>query len=391
MFGDSRSASADTVYTQMSVEDSYTFYGSEIDCVYYSTTGYKHVTLVPSPNHNSYNYVPNTVYGQNVPSWVTTENLKYVVYWAYVDDYSDNPSYLGISIEPSVHFENCNALRFCAATYLSSSYTASSAVYNESFVSIFGQTVLRYTNTSFIDNNIYPYFDIVRSGGNPFRVLPVWCDYTSDTLSTVSMLQVGFNGGHLDSGEIDVYLSCPLINDTAYGGSGIVTGTSVTTGQNQNGTDINVNVDVDMTETNGLLGDIIDVLDGIVDNIGGLFVPEEDVFDTFQDDLADLLIETFGGVDSDMLINVIEDLLTHGATNSVTFPAVTVRGVGGSTFTIASRSVSLKPHAVEGHDFYEAVALAIDLVCTCWVLNLIFDNLKRVIVGEKVVEIENVD
>ena len=185
------------------------------------------------------------------------------------------------------------------------------------------------------------------------------------------------------NGYLYIYLAPPYLSNDAFGQNGIVTGTTVTTNSNINGTDINVNVD--MSETNGLLGGIIDVLDHIVEDIGSLFVPEEDVFDTFENDLADLLMDTFGGVDSDMLINVIEDLLTHGATQSVTFPAL---NVPHTSFSLPAYSVPLQPHAVEGRDFYEAISLAIDLVCTCWVLNLIFDNLKKVVVGERVVEVD---
>ena len=280
-------ARADTVYRQMTPTEAYTFFGESIDCIYYSSTGYKHVSLVPSSNRNVYN-LNGSVYGTDIPSWVESTSLQYVVYYANVTDYSQNPDYLGINLSPDVHFDNCNALRFCAAAYIGS-YTVSSAAYNDSFVRIYGQTDLRYSNSAYIDNNIYPYMNIKRSGGNAFRVMPVWCDYTSDTLSQLSLVQIGFNGAVLDGGrEIDVYLSCPLINDTAVGATGVVTGTT-TNGSTGGNTEVNVNVD--MTETNGILGSIWNAItsipQSILNGLQSLFVPSEGFMDEQIADVQD--------------------------------------------------------------------------------------------------------
>lgn len=263
------SASADVVFRQLSLADSYAFYGNDINITYYSTTGYKQAVLHPWNTALGYVRAGTEINGVNVPDWVKSSDLQYCLYTVSLSDYSFDPSYLGIDIMPNIHFDNCNGLRFCAAAYIGQN-TVSSAAYDDSFISIYGQTNLRYSNTAYSDNNIFPYWRLGRSSGvTGNRVLPVWADYQSDVLSTVNMMRIGFNGARLTSGSIDIYLSCPLINADAVGGTGIVTGT---TAPSQG--DINVNIDLDETndligESNTLIGRIIDFLHYIGETIVG--------------------------------------------------------------------------------------------------------------------------
>ena len=209
--------------------------------------------------------------------------------------------------------------------------------------------------------------------------------YSSQNTFSAYSLRATFSGAQTFSGSVEVLISVPYVSSDASGSSGVIT-TSATSSPSQG--DINVNVDVDMSETNGLLGSVVDLLSGLVDGIAGLFVPEQNSLEAFENALADLLMDTFGGIDNDMLINVIEDLLTHGATESVTFPALSVPG---TSFSLPAYNVPLKPAAAQNRALYEGVALAIDLVATCAVLNLVQTKIKAVLVGEKVVEVEDVD
>lgn len=263
------SASADVVFRQLSVQESYEFYGNSIDIVYYSTTGYKRATLNKSVNGYSYNRpsVTDTIVGTNIPDWVKSPDLTWVVYGASLSDYSPDPQYLGVEITPNVHFADCTGLRFACAGYLAST-TVSSAAYDDSFINLHGLTDLRYSNSAYRDGDIYPYWRIDRGNG-AFRVMPVWCDYQNQTISNVSLMKIGLNGVRLDGQRLNIYLSCPLVNDGATGGTGIVTGT---TAPSQG--DINVNVDLDETneligESNTLIGRIIDFLHYIGETIVG--------------------------------------------------------------------------------------------------------------------------
>lgn len=304
----------------MTVQEAYDFYGDSIQCIYYSSTGYKTISLVPSTNRYYYHLQDNPqTYGQNIPEWVRTSTLNYCVYYAVVNDYSANPSYLGISINPNVHFSGCNALRFCAATYIGSQMV-STAAYNESFIRISGATELRYTNTSFSYNDIYPYMDIIRSGGSAFRVLPVWCDYTSDTLLNVNMLQVGFNGGRLDGGEIDVYLSCPLINDSAVPSTGTAPDSGAVTTAPIPSYNVNVTVDVDLsplqTDIQNVASDVVGIGNDVSGILGILGYEETETLAVLDLDPLDTLptLDYVGALETaDAILDDIPEVLSGSA------------------------------------------------------------------------------
>ena len=164
-------------------------------------------------------------------------------------------------------------------------------------------------------------------------------------------------------------------------------GGAVTTGDIN--VDVNVDVDVDMEETNGLLSDIIDTIidavSSVVSGVGDLFMPDEDYIENWVDDMSDLVVDAFSdSVHDDTLKDILLDIGTYGATDSIRFPAVTV----GDTTLIPSTSVSLVPF---GRNIMVHVETAINLVCTMWVLNMVMNRIKGIIVGEKVVDIEGDD
>lgn len=285
-------AAAEPVYKQLTPQEAYAFYGDSMQAVYYSQSGYKSVTLHPSANRYSY-YLSGTITGQNVPSWLNNTDLRYVVYSATVSDYSMNPSYLGIDVAPNVHFADCTALRFAACGYLGGSHV-SSASYESSFINLYAGGQLRYENGLYTDsNNYYPEIQLSRGGGSWTNSI-VWADYSSDTVNTVSMVRVGLNGVRTDSGYLDVYLLCPLVNDTAVLGTGVITGTTDTTAPSGGST-------VDMTETNSLLdrikSGISSLGDGlsslgthILDGIASIFVPSEGFMDDQIQEVKDSFV-----------------------------------------------------------------------------------------------------
>lgn len=385
-------SAADPVYRQMTAEEAYAFYGDSISCIYYSTSGYKNISLSPSPNHNVYYYASSTTSSDKLlPSWVYSSSIPYVVYYANVSDYSQNPSYLGFDISPNVHFIDCNAVRICAATYWGGSGTSiSSSAYSESFFDVFNGNTLRFTNTPYIlQDGTYSRLGLQRSGGSAFRVLPVPVDYVSDTLGDVSLMRIGFNGGKTDSGEITLYLSAPLVNDSAVGGTGVVTGTTAPSSG-----DINVTVDVDMSETNSWLENIFDGVSNIFSSITGalshVFLPDEDYVKNWAEDVIDLIKSKFAGtgVNADPLIDAFEDIATYGATTSIRFPGVDLN-IADTSFKINPRSVSLRP--LEDSGIYDYIEMAINIVATLAVFNLVQTKIKALLVGEKVVEVEGVD
>lgn len=216
------------------------------------------------------------------------------------------------------------------------------------------------------------------------RCFYVPVDIDSQSTFTASSIRCTFVAPiSIYNNKLYFYLAPVYVSTDAEASNGIVTGTTSGGSSGSN---------TDLTETNGLLDSILDALGGIADDIVsgvvGLFVPEEGSVEAFENALADLLLDTFGGIESDMLDTVIQDLLTHGATESITWPAISVPG---TNFSMPAYNVPLKPASVQNRAMYEGLALLVDLICTCWVLNLVMHNIKVFLVGEKVVEVESDD
>lgn len=368
---------ADSVYKQLTPQEAYAFYGESMQAVYYSQSGYKSVTLHPSAYRYSY-YLSGTITGQNVPSWLDNTDLRYVVYAATVSDYSMNPSYLGLDVAPNVHFEDCTALRFAACGYLGGSHV-SSASYEASFINIYAGGQLRYENGLYTDSNgYYPEIYLSRGGGNWSNNI-VWADYQSDTISDVSLLRVGLNGVRTDSGYLEVYLLCPLVNDSAVTGTGVVTGTTETTSSSGGS-------DVDLTETNGLIGRVIQAVQNlgqsILDGLKGLFIPDDDFMDQFSEDMDELAHDHLGGLyeAEQILVDMFGDFDQVTAKNEIYIPAAHIP-LAGADLVLGDWHVPLKVAGMPAI-LYEGIAFIIDFLALMAFLSMCRRKLEVFLVPE---------
>ena len=359
------------VYKQLTPQESYAFYGESMQAVYYSQSGYKSVTLHPSQNRYSY-YLSGTITGQNVPSWLNNTDLRYVVYSAPVSDYSMNPSYLGLDVAPNVHFSDCTALRFAACGYLGGTHV-SSASYESSFINIYAGGQLRYENGLYVDpDGYYPEIHLSRGGGNWTNNI-VWADYQSDNISDVSLLRVGLNGVRTDSGYLEIYLLCPLVNQSATTGTGAITGTTETTAPTGGS-------DVDLTETNGLIGRVIQAVqnlaNSILDGLKGLFIPDDDFMDGFKNDMQTLLQEHLGGLyDAEQIMaDSFEQLPNVLAKSEIYIPAVTLN-LAGTPFKLGNWHVPLKVSGMPAV-LYDGIAFIIDFLCLAAFLRMCRNKLE---------------
>ena len=362
---------ADIVYKQLTPQESYAFYGESMQAVYYSQSGYKSVTLHASQNRYSY-YLSGTITGQNVPSWLNNTSLRYVVYSAPVSDYSMNPSYLGLDVAPNVHFSDCTALRFAACGYLGGVHV-SSASYESSFINIYAGGQLRYENGLYVDpDGYYPEIHLSRGGGNWTNNI-VWADYQSDNISDVSLLRVGLNGVRTDIGYLEIYLLCPLVNQSATTGTGAITGTTETTVPTGGS-------DVDLTETNGLIGRVIQAVqnlaNSILDGLKGLFIPDDDFMDGFKNDMQTLLQEHLGGLyDAEQIMaDSFEQLPNVVSKSEIYIPAVTLN-LAGTPFKLGDWHVPLKVSGMPAV-LYEGIAFIIDFLCLAGFLRMCRNKLE---------------
>lgn len=361
---------ANTVYKQLTPQEAYAFYGDSIQAVYYSQSGYKSVTLQPSSNRYSY-YLQGSITGQDVPAWLQNTSLRYVYYGAQVSDYSLNPSYLGLDIAPNVHFADCTALRFAACGYLGNIHVAS-ASYEASFINIYAGGQLRYENGLYTDSNgYYPEIHLSRGGGDWTNSL-VWADYQGDTVMNVSMVRVGLNGTRTDGGWLGVYLLCPLVNDAAVTGTGVITGTTETTAPSGS--------DVDLTETNGLIGRVIQAVQNlassILDGLKGIFIPDDDFMNEFKDDMQTLLEDHLGGLyeAEQIMVDSFGQLPNVVAKSEIYIPPVTLNLAGGN-FKIGDWHVPLKVDGLPAA-LYEGIAFIIDFLCLAAFLRMCRNKLE---------------
>lgn len=241
-------------------------------------------------------------------------------------------------------------------------------------------------------STVYGAFDYSPSGGVGFwRLFPYQCDSDGTFFQTLSVQSVRayYSGGW----KLELMIFCPHIGSTPQHSEPVVTTALVTTAPFGTG-DINVNVDVDLTETNSILTTIANGISGffqvIIDAFSDLFLPDEDYVKNWADDVKDLLESHFlcTGVNADALIDAFEDLATYGATTSVRFPGMSLN-IAGTTFSIPAKSVDLRP--MEDSGIYGYIEIAINIAATLSVFNLVQRKIKAVLVGERVVEVEEDD
>ena len=183
-FSKSSGVSADVTYTQMTPDEAYAFYGDRIACTYYNGSTYVNTYLVPSSLRRVYYRASVQFYGEDIPSWLGYQTtMEYVYYYAVVSDYSNNPSYLGVDIQPNVHFSNCTDFRFAAFAYCgNNNIPNTSAGYSDSFIYV---NNLRFSNAQNVSaNGWYPAIEMTRIGASgSWYCLGVWADYHSDVSS----------------------------------------------------------------------------------------------------------------------------------------------------------------------------------------------------------------
>lgn len=305
--------------------------------------------------------------------------LECLQYTAPVSNLSTNPQYITCRFFPQYSINQTSQIHTALFLYAGITSAAVPPYHTPTW-----DWIINGSDTQFegplINND--SQLDIARVGVDSCFYVNV--DYGSQDSFSASSFKVSFIAPvGVDSGKVWLYLAPPYISQNATAENGIVSGITTSSSGSTN---------IDMSQTNNILTNILsgisDLGDIIVDGIADLFIPEQNTITAFENALADLLMDTFGGIESDMLDSTIQDLLTHGATESVTWPAISVPG---TSFSLPAYNVPLKPHAVQNRALYEAVALAIDLVSTAAVINLIFHTIKVILVGEKVVEVEDAD
>lgn len=357
-------------------------FGSEISGKYYNGSEYVDCTF-------TYNTTA-TLYGVNTAGLTgdyLNANSTYLIYTA---QFTANTAvqYITVEVQPTYSIFDTTQIHSCIALSAGTSNASSPATPSSTFQSpswdwIIGGSSVHLENSDTISgggkkagidfklNSVHTWFSFVQ------------LDFTSQSSISGYSLAADFYGNSAVGGKYYLAIGCPYVDSSSTASNG-----TFTTAPAGVSGDINVNVDVDMTETNGLLGTIADLLSGLLDGIQGLFVPSQNFVINWKDQLVQLLWDTFGPYDflHTELLDLITDIMGEGTIQAVEFPAI---NVPHTSFTLPARSVPLIPNGTEG--LFDKAAYAIDIVATFAVINMFMRKVKAVLVGEKVVEIDDAD
>lgn len=363
------------------------FYGSDLPCTYYNGSEFKTITLHPTSNY-VYHFAESSIRYESTD--YISSSLPWIMYYSTVDvsDYVSNPNYLNIDITPNLTVSNCSDFYAAVATRCStngsssqsSQPSVSASAYDASFfdISAAGQQ-LRFSNSLLTtsDNSQYLCPCMTRDGLSSYwSCLYVPVEWHTTTLSTVSTLRAGFFGatrnGGTSSARFEVYLSCPYVNPVgATVETGVVTGTSAPPPGGS---------DVDLSETNGLIGRVIQAVqnlaNSILDGLKGLFIPDDDFMDGFKADMQTLLQEHLGGLyeAEQLMADSFEQLPNVVAKSEIYIPPVMLN-LAGTPFKLGDWHVPLKVSGMPSV-LYEGIAFIIDFLCLAGFLRMCRNKLE---------------
>ena len=360
--------------------------GESFEVSYYNGSEYITVNAYYNSSRDNPNYwYAESNYDRNLLP-ASIRSGKFLWYTANCSGINGNdPSQFTIRLEP--HYSIFDTEQIHTFIAVSSSGDMSASVYQSpSFRWYWDGGLVNFENS--LEYNGYRmkiYDGSGRTAGYQF----VSADLSSQSLTSGYPVNATFYGIN-KIGEVWIALGIPYISNGSSSGSGtFATGTTAVSGSggSVNG-DINVNVDVDMEETNGLLSDIFDVLDGLADHVGGLFTVDQEYIEEWKISLVNELNMDFGPYEDtkELIDDFALDLFSYGATSSIQFPAISVPN---TSFTLPARAVQLKPNGFDS--MFAALRTVINILSTCAVANMIMRKVKAVFVGESVVENEGDD
>lgn len=297
---------------------------------------------------------------------------------------SSNPDYITFDIKPQYSIFNTTQIHTFIALN-GADYALGSAYQSPSWDWIVNGSSLHAENSATYDGaKSYFYYS------DYWTFVPF--DFRAQNAFSAYSIRATFHGNSTYGGNSWLAIGIPYVDVDAEGEPG--TGSLGSSGSGGSGGDINVSVDVDMSETNGLLGTLIDAVKGIgtfiIDGLQSLFVPKDGVIDNFYNTLLNLFYEVFAPYKDvhDLLDQLQEDLLSNSAMETVTFPQISVPG---TDFSIGPYQVALKPAAGQMADFYATLRTMFNVLATILVVNMLITRIKAILVGEQVVEVEEID
>lgn len=376
----------------MTTEDTLAIFGDTIPAKYYNGSSYTDVEF-------RYDTTDTLRY---ISSYYSSDYMvggrTFLCYTASVSGLSVNPDYITVDLQPSYSIFDTTQLStaICLSTGAATGANVSTVYQSPAWDWYWSGSATHLENhaVTYPNSPYYAYCDFSKHA-NQYCTF-VEASFRSQSQTSGYSVRATFSGNTAGDGLLRLYLGLPYVDADATGMNG-------TTGSGSGGSsgDTNINVNVDMSETNekidesnGFLSSLVSWVSNFFSNLGdffiGLFVPSDGFIDNWKDDLASEIADTFSPLDEvDATLDRLKqafDAAGEGAVNAMEFPAISIPG---TEFSTPSVSVPLKP--LSDSMIYDKIAKFIDIVATIAVFNMLLTRFKAFLVGEKVVEVEDVD
>lgn len=321
----------------------------------------------------------NTATLGTVPSVAVTDYLqngRTVLAYSFSGSISGSPEQIQIDLQPQYSLFDIDQLHTVIMT--PSGATPTTPYQSPQWIWMLGGKRTVFEGIS--ANN-----DMFRIPVNNTLCLYAPVDWSSQSLSSGYSVRAVFSGGQLlkQNDLYWIYIGVPYISSGASGSQG-----TFSDSQTSASVSGDINVSVDMSETNGILDSIKDILSGIVSGVAGIFVPDQDFLLDWKVDMGGILDDTFGKyTEIDDLLERVKNMLVDTQPNAVVrFPGI---HPPGSSFFIPAQDVNAVPPALA--DFVEYIKFGFDILATCLFVNSCKLKWDEVVLGKTVVEIEGSD
>lgn len=248
----------------MTTSETLSFIGDSLEVTYYDGTDYQTTTAL---YQTSFSTVLTEV-SESPVGFVSSSGVPWLVYSFNPTRINTSPNYITVRLRPTYSIFDTNYL-YTAVALSAGSNTPSNTYTSPSCDWYIGGSVNHFENSldstsdsgrlaylwqsgtpqpnQFYYDGRFTYVPIVHSSASTFSAYCMSCD---------------FNGNSYGRTLVYYFLvMCPYVSGSASGGSG-------TFAPGSDSGNINVNVDIDMSETNSLLGDILEGVAPIADLVG---------------------------------------------------------------------------------------------------------------------------
>ena len=283
--------------------------------------------------------------------------IEFIRYTANLTGLLQDPTQIVIDIEPQYRITDTyqihSAIGLKGSNYNVSAYSSAAWDWYFSGQNVhFEQVNNGNQSSTFKDRSFYDYYNMV------------FADMTSQSSTSGYSLRATFPVANTASYLV---IGCPYVSIGSSGGSGISgldTGSSGSSGSGGGVTS------EDLEETNGLLSSLINAVDGLIDGILSLFIPDEDFLEDWIEDMQDLLSDHLGGIYQaiEEIADMFDSITGISAATSFHVDACNIP-LAGSTLTLGNWDVPLKTAALP-QIFYDALALIIDFLVSAAFLNM---------------------